>query len=191
MRNDVGKRARTAGGCGNSDAVAGTAGQSQEGGGRRREPRPREHRKAADVGRTGRAERVEQPVGELLEGGLAPLLLLWNQVHRAELQRADRAGGAGPGIGADHHDGPRRFRHDVADRRQPVELRHLEIHEHEIGLPLVQLAERDHAVACGRGHAKLSAAGHHVADQPAKERAVVDDEHARRLRGGGCHASPR
>ena len=84
----------------------------------------------------------------------------------------------GPGVGAHHHDRPRRLGHDVADGAEPVELGHLEIHQHEVGRVVVHLLQRVHAVPRGGDDPELAGAVHHVAEQPAEERAVVHHEDA-------------
>ena len=81
------------------------------------------------------------------------------------------------------HDGPRRFRHDVADRPQAVELRHLQIERHDVRLVLMHFADRIQSVARGRDDAKLArlrvAAAQHVDQHAPHQRAVVGDDDGR------------
>ena len=121
---------------------------------------------------------------------VAPVLLLGHEIHRAQLERADGRGGAGPGVGAHHHDRPRRLRHDVADGAEAVELRHLEVHEDQVGLLVVHLLQRVHPVPRGGDDPELPAPVHHVGQQPPEERAVVDHQDGPRLRGSGHRAPP-
>ena len=74
------------------------------------------------------------------------LLFLGHQVHRAELEGADGGRGSRADVRAHHHDRPGRFGHDVADGAETIELRHLEIHQHEIGRVRPDLPQRIHAV---------------------------------------------
>jgi hypothetical protein len=83
-------------------------------------------------------------------------------------------------VGAHHHDRPGRLRHDVADGPEPVELRHLEIHRHDVGIELVDLAHRVEAVARRGDHPELEGSAQHVTQHAPHEGAVVHHEHARR-----------
>ena len=56
------------------------------------------------------------------------------------------ARGARPRVRAHHHDRPRRLRHDVADRAEAIELGHLQVHQDQVGLEVVHLLQRLHAV---------------------------------------------
>jgi len=106
---------------------------------------------------------------------------LRDDLHGAELQRADRRAGAGAGVRADDHDGPRCLGHDVADRAQAVELGHFQVHGDDVGVVLVHLADGVEAVARRGDDPELAGrvAPQHVAQHAPHQRAVVDDEHAR------------
>ena len=141
-----------------------------------RTSRPRAARRADGRASTGsrwmsarprRAQHAEQPVGEPRAGRGAPVVLLGHEIHGAQLERADRGRGARPGVRAHHHDRPRRLGHDVADGAEAVELRHLQIHQHEVRRVVVHLLQRVHAVARGRHDAELAGAVHHVASAAA------------------------
>ena len=112
---------------------------------------------------------------------------LGDDLDRAQLERADRGGGARPRVGADDDDGERRFRHDVADRAQAVELRHLEIERHNVGLVLVDFADCVESIARRGHHAELavvrSAAAQDVDEHAPHQGAVVGhDDRGPRIR---------
>ena len=107
----------------------------------------------------------------------AAILFLRHQIHRAELEGPDGRGGAGPGIRAHDHDGPRRLRHDVADGAEPIELGHLQIHQapgraRGHGLSAAR-PSRSRAVPTTRNS---PTAVDDVGQQPPEEGAVVDHQ---------------
>src|SRR5206468_1727463 len=61
---------------------------------------------------------------------------------------------------------PRGLRHDVADRAQAVELGHLEVHRDDVGVELMDLADRVEAVARRRHHAELPGPGDALSPPP-------------------------
>ena len=80
---------------------------------------------------------------------------------------------------ADDHDRSRRLRHDVADRGEPVELRHLKVHRDDVGLVLMHLADGVEPVPRGRDDLELAGPAQDVAEHAPHERAVVGHEDAR------------
>ena len=136
------------------------------------------------VGGEGPAHGATQLGGHALERGAIRVVRLGDDFDRAELQGADRGAGAGPRVRAHHHDRAGRLRHDVADGAQPVELRHLEVHRHDVGVELMHLAHGIEAVARGAHDPKLPrprdavARAQHVAQHAPHQRAVVHDQDA-------------
>ena len=59
--------------------------------------------------------------------------------------------------GAQHHDGARRLAHDVAERLQAVELRHVDVERDDVRIERVDLLERVVAVARRADDAELAA----------------------------------
>jgi hypothetical protein len=84
--------------------------------------------------------------------------------------------------GAEHHDRSRRLAHDVAKRGEAVELRHVDVERHDLGVERPHLAERLTAVAGRPDDAELPRALDELRDDLAHERAVVDDEDGGALR---------
>ena len=113
---------------------------------------------------------------------------LEHEVDRAQLERAKRRFvSAARRAGAQHHDGPRHLAHDVAERAQAVELRHVDVERHDVRLERMHLLQRVVAVARRADDGELTRALDDLRRQAPHEGAVVDDEDARELRG---HASP-
>ena len=141
-----------------------------------RHGRPREHRDARDVGCEGRAHRFlelrREPPQRFFRRGCR----FRDDFDGAELQGADRGGGAGPRVRAHDDDGPRRLGHDVADRAEPIELGHLEVHRDDVGRELVHLAHRVEAVARGGDDAERPVAAEDVGEDAPHQGAVVHDE---------------
>ena len=149
-RHHLGERARAAGGGGDRRALPRPARQREQrlhvGAARRAAPAPACG--GSPALRTVRSTPSSRSPNRAIACS-APVLLLGHQVHRAQLERADRRRGAGPGVRAHHHDRPRRLRHDVADGAEAVELRHLQVHQDQIGRLVVHLLQRVHAVPGG------------------------------------------
>ncbi len=115
---------------------------------------------------------------------------LRHDFHGAQLQRPDRRRRARARVARHHDDRPRRLGHDVADGAQPIELGHLQVHQHQVGLQPVHLLQRVHAVPRRAHHGEVPAALQDVGEQAAEERAVVGDQDRPALRGAGHRARP-
>ena len=113
---------------------------------------------------------------------------LRDDFDRPQLQCPNGRLRPGAGVRADDDDGPRRFRHDVADGAQAIELRHLEIERHDVRLVLMDLPERIESIARRRDNAKFArlriAAAQHIDQHAPHQRAVVRDDNGRFGRGG-------
>jgi hypothetical protein len=89
--------------------------------------------------------------------------------------------------GAEHHHRPRRFAHDVAQRLKAVELRHVDVHRHELRIERMNLLQRVDTVPRRAGDTKFARALENLRDQAAHKSAVVDDED--RARAARCAAA--
>ena len=183
-RDQLGERAGAAGRRGHGHGELGPRAEPRFGhaaGGHRR---PGHHGDAGHIGREGASHRGAQLGTHAQQRRAVPFVGLGDDLDCAQLQRADRGTGPGPRVRADHHDRARRLRHDVADRAQAVELGHLEVHGHDIGIELMHLADRVESVAGGPHDAELAVprgirAAQHVAQHASQQRAVIHDENAR------------
>ena len=174
-RHHVRERARATGGRGERDDAARPRAQRGVPAARRHR-RPGEHRDARHVGGEGALHGGDELRAHAQHRRPVRLLRLGHDLHGAELQRPDRGAGPRAGVGAHDDDGPRRFRHDVADRAEAVELGHLEVHRHHVGLELVHLAHGVEPVPCRRDHVEPA---QHVAQHAPHQGAVVHHEDAR------------
>lgn len=66
-----------------------------------------------------------------------------------------------------------------AQHAEPVEHGHREVERDDIGIELLDQLERVGAVVRGRHHVELAVAAQDARQHGARERRVVDDEHAR------------
>jgi hypothetical protein len=148
--------------------------------------RPRQHLDVRHVGGERAAHRRDELRRERRQRGarVAEAIGGWRRLgddlDGTQLERADRHRGPRSGVRADDDDGARRFRHDVADRAQPIELRHLEVEGDDVRLVQVNFADRIQPVARGRHDPELAgvriAAAEHVDQNATHERAVVGDD---------------
>ena len=76
-----------------------------------------------------------------------------------------------------HQDGHLREVADALERREPVQLRHIHVEDHEVGAPGVDLSQARAAVG-GLVH-RVAGTAEELPEQPADVRIVVDDEHPR------------
>ncbi len=124
-----------------------------------------------------RGARVAKDVGRRLR----------DDFDRPQLQCPNGRLRPGAGMRADDDDGPRRFRHDVADGAEAIELRHLEIERHDVRLVLMDLPQRIQSVTRRRDHAEFArlriAATQHVDQHAPHQRAVVRHDDGRFGRG--------
>ena len=188
-RDQIGERARPAGGCGDADRKHRATTQCQLGRMQDRRGGARQHlhvrhvrrERTVDRGDELRAQRREDGSG--MAGHVRRRRRLGHDLDSAELERADRGRRAGTGVRAHDDNRPRRFGHDVADRAQTIELRHLEVERDDVGIVLMDFADRVEPVACRRNDPKLSVvrfpATQHVDEHAAHQRAVIRDEHRR------------
>jgi len=156
-------------------------GHSRRGRTARGDRRTRHDRHGRHVRREGAPHGGLQLGAHALERRAVRLLGFGDDLDGAQLESADRRTGPGAGVRAHDHDGSGRLRHDVADRAQTIELRHFQVHGDDVGVVLMDLAHRVEAVARRRHDPELGPmpAPQHVAQDPAHQRAVVDDEDAR------------
>ena len=172
LRHHLGERARAAGRCGDRRACRAPARQREQrlhvraarrvarapaAGGCSAPPHRAEHARAA-------ARRSARWRPSLRSSSLATRSTAPSSSARIA------AAVPGPRVGAHHHDRPGRLRHDVADGAEAVELGHLEVHQHQVGLVVVHLLQRVHAVPRGGHDAEVAAPVHHVASAAAGRR---------------------
>ena len=147
-------------------------------------------RQALDLGRARGPEHDQQPLREARGGGRTALVLLRHQIDGSQLEGSNGGRGSGPNMGAHHHNGPGRFRHDVADGAETIQLRHLDVHQHDIRCVGPHLPQRIHPVARRGYNPELTRPVHHFREQTAEEGAVVYHEHPARVRDAGYHEPP-
>jgi len=119
----------------------------------------REHPKARRIRHDRRAQRTQQPLRDANQIEADRARRLEDEIDRAELERLERrfvAGARRPGT--QHHDRSRRLAHDIAERAQPIELRHVHVERNDVGIERVDLFERVVAIARRAGHGKLARA---------------------------------
>ena len=152
-RHDLGQGARPAGRGRDRDAVAapGPGARTAPAAGAPLRGR-REHRQALDIGGARRAEHARCSRSAKRAVASAPRSSSLATRSTAPSSSARMAAAVpGPACALTTTIGARRLRHDVADRAEAIELRHLEVHQHQVGRVGVHLPERIHAVA-GGGH---------------------------------------
>ena len=187
--HELRERARAAGGCGDRDHEA----RRRASGVRRRVLLRRCERAVVHAGEIHlrrRAQRDEQLVANRREIEADRPRRLSHELHRAALERAQRHLVARARRRREHDDRARRLAHDALECAEAVELRHLDVERHDVGLERLHLQQRVDAVARGADHAKLVGALDELRDELAHEGAVVDDEHRRKAARGRHSPSP-
>jgi hypothetical protein len=128
-------------------------------------------------------QRAQEPRGDLGQVGTDRARGLPHEVDRPQLERAH---GGVVSIArrrrAEHDDRPWHVRHDVAERPEAIELRHVDVERDDLRVERLHLSDRLPPVTRRADDAELSRALDQLGDDLAHERAVVDDEHSRPLR---------
>jgi hypothetical protein len=192
MGHNLGQRPRTTGGRRESRTRAGLTRQPvgvRQAWGRLRGARQHWHPLDARV--ACRPQGRDQLVTQALLRGRRAGIRLEHQLHGAQFQGPDRRGRTRAAVGTDHHHGTRHLGHDVPDRVHPVELRHLEVQGDQVGLVQMNLAQGIETVAGSADDSELAACLHQVGQQPPEKRAVVHDQHRRKVRADESHDPPR
>ena len=154
---------------------------------RRRGRRRPEHAQSERI-RVGRgAQCLEQPRGDRPHVAADRSRRLEHKIHGAQFQCPQGDFGTGrSGRGAEHHDRARCLAHDVPERVEAVQLRHVHVERDDVGIENLNLLQRVVPVARGAGNLELPRVGDDLGDDRAHERTVIDDEDARHARGHAC-----
>ena len=101
---------------------------------------------------------------------------LGDEIDGADLERLERDLGAGLGQRRDHHDRHRPQRHDLAQERHAVHVRHLDVERDDVGIERLDPLARDMGIGRRADHLDLGIGRQQRRQQLPHHRGVVDDE---------------